>query len=113
MASMYDPSAYGGGAPTSGGAAAVGYALKGTKAIKDAILKRKGGKSDDERSSPSRNDTSGGPNPNPEDYRMAIPSTYKRGGMVRKTGLAKVHKGERVLTKAQQKRRKRGRGSRR
>lgn len=31
---------------------------------------------------------------------------YKRGGMVKKTGLAKVHKGERVLTKAQAKRMK-------
>lgn len=30
--------------------------------------------------------------------------SFKRGGVVKKTGLAKVHKGERVLTKAQQKR---------
>jgi hypothetical protein len=29
---------------------------------------------------------------------------YKRGGKVRKTGLAKVHAGERVLTKKQAKR---------
>ncbi len=28
---------------------------------------------------------------------------YKRGGKVKKTGLAKVHKGERVLTKKQAK----------
>jgi hypothetical protein len=28
---------------------------------------------------------------------------YKRGGKVRKTGLAKLHKGERVLTKRQAK----------
>jgi hypothetical protein len=30
--------------------------------------------------------------------------SFKRGGLVKKTGLAKVHKGERVLTKRQQKR---------
>lgn len=36
---------------------------------------------------------------------------YKRGGRVRKTGLAKVHKGERVLTKRQAKNfRSRGKG---
>jgi len=29
---------------------------------------------------------------------------YKRGGRVKKTGFAKVHKGERVLTKKQAKR---------
>lgn len=33
----------------------------------------------------------------------ASPESYKRGGKVRKTGMAKVHKGERVLTKAQAK----------
>lgn len=33
----------------------------------------------------------------------ADPPSYKRGGKVRKTGIAKVHKGERVLTKKQQK----------
>ena len=27
--------------------------------------------------------------------------SYKRGGVVRKTGMARVHKGERVLTKRQ------------
>ena len=31
----------------------------------------------------------------------ATPSTFKRGGKVKKTGRAKVHKGERVLTKKQ------------
>jgi hypothetical protein len=39
------------------------------------------------------------------------PGTYKKGGKVKKTGLAKVHKGERVLTKKQNKKyesRKRG-----
>jgi hypothetical protein len=39
----------------------------------------------------------------------AVPQ-FKRGGKVKKTGLARVHKGERVLTKKQQKR-ARGRGS--
>lgn len=108
---MYDPSAYGGGAPTSGGAAAVGYALKGAKAIKDAILKRKGGKSDDERSSPSQNP--GSEQGIVRDIAGADHYEAKRGGRVIKTGRVLVHKGERVLTKAQQKRRKRGRGSRR
>ena len=31
----------------------------------------------------------------------AVPSEYEHGGKVRKTGRAKVHKGERVLTKRQ------------
>ena len=40
--------------------------------------------------------------------RLGIPSyrryqSYKKGGKVKKTGLAKVHKGERVLTKKQDK----------
>jgi len=41
--------------------------------------------------------------------------SYKRGGKVRKTGIAKVHKGERVLTKRQAKKFGKGRrgGSRR
>jgi hypothetical protein len=30
---------------------------------------------------------------------MASPPSYAKGGKVRKTGLAKVHKGEVVLTK--------------
>lgn len=33
----------------------------------------------------------------------ASPSSFKKGGKVKKTGMAKVHKGERVLTKKQQK----------
>ena len=37
----------------------------------------------------------------------AEPSEYKRGGMVRKTGMALVHKGERVLTRKQQRSRRR------
>ena len=39
--------------------------------------------------------------------------SYKRGGKVRKTGLAKVHKGERVLAKAQAKRYKHKRSAKR
>lgn len=35
---------------------------------------------------------------------MAEPDSYKRGGIVKKTGMAKVHKGERMLTKSQNKR---------
>lgn len=31
----------------------------------------------------------------------AEPSSYKKGGLVKKTGMAKVHKGEMVLTKKQ------------
>lgn len=34
----------------------------------------------------------------------SIPS-YKKGGVVKKTGMAKVHKGERVLTKKQARKR--------
>jgi hypothetical protein len=34
----------------------------------------------------------------------AKPGSFKKGGVVQKTGLAKVHKGERVLTVKQQKR---------
>jgi hypothetical protein len=41
----------------------------------------------------------------------AIPSSLRKGGKVKKTGYAKVHKGERMLTKAQAKKyRKRMRG---
>lgn len=35
----------------------------------------------------------------------AIPSSFKKGGKVKKTGMAKVHKGEVVLTKEQVKKR--------
>ncbi len=45
----------------------------------------------------------------------AQPSTFKRGGKVKKTGRAKVHKGERVLTAKQSRkygRRKRAGGKR-
>lgn len=40
----------------------------------------------------------------------ASPDSFKRGGKVRKTGIAKIHKGERVLTKAQAKRYRKGAG---
>lgn len=39
--------------------------------------------------------------------------SFKRGGKVKRTGLARVHKGERVLTRAQAKRYKRRGGSKR
>ena len=38
------------------------------------------------------------------------PFSFKRGGKVRKTGLAKVHKGEVVLTKRQAKSHRKSRG---
>jgi hypothetical protein len=31
--------------------------------------------------------------------RMALPATFRRGGRVKRTGWAKVHKGEHILTK--------------
>lgn len=37
----------------------------------------------------------------PETPTMATPSSYARGGKVRKTGVAKVHKGEVVVTASQ------------
>lgn len=33
---------------------------------------------------------------------LSIPGGFKKGGMVKKTGMALVHKGEKVLTKKQQ-----------
>ena len=42
------------------------------------------------------------------DSKMALPQQFKKGGKVKKTGFAKVHKGERVLTKAQQRKHLRG-----
>jgi hypothetical protein len=39
---------------------------------------------------------------------LATPSTFKRGGKVRKTGRARVHKGERVLTAKQNRKYMRG-----
>ena len=37
--------------------------------------------------------------PGLEQRQMAQPSSYRRGGKVRKSGMAKVHRGEVVLTK--------------
>lgn len=34
---------------------------------------------------------------------LSQPKSYAKGGMVKKTGMAKVHKGERVMTKSQTK----------
>jgi hypothetical protein len=34
---------------------------------------------------------------------VAIPRSYKKGGAVKRTGIARVHRGELVLTKAQAK----------
>ena len=39
------------------------------------------------------------------DSQSASPSSYKHGGLVKKSGMAKVHKGERVLTKSQNRKR--------
>ena len=114
MASAYDPNDYSGSAPTSGGATAVSAILGGAKSIKDALTKRKSGDKSDRPSGSKGPATSANPEPPPEDYRMAIPSTLKRGGKVRKTGYALVHKGERMLTASQtKKKRKRARGVRR
>jgi hypothetical protein len=45
----------------------------------------------------------GGEKQLPKPMEVSIPGAFKHGGMVKKTGFAKVHKGERVLTKRQQK----------
>jgi hypothetical protein len=36
----------------------------------------------------------------PKSTPQSLPSSYRRGGVVKKTGLAKVHKGEVILTKS-------------
>ena len=43
------------------------------------------------------------------DEAEAEPSSFKRGGKVRKSGVARVHKGERVLTAKQDKKRRKAR----
>ena len=48
-----------------------------------------------------KNETSGSKNAMPNG--AAVPGEFKHGGKVKKTGLAKVHKGEIVLTAAQAK----------
>jgi hypothetical protein len=45
-----------------------------------------------------------------DDY--AVSQSFKRGGKVKRTGLAKVHKGEEVLTPKQQKQRPKRHGKR-
>lgn len=42
-------------------------------------------------------------NPSPTPAAQAKPNSYKKGGKVKKSGVAKVHKGERVLTTKQTK----------
>jgi hypothetical protein len=42
------------------------------------------------------------PEPAMKQMPMAQPSSFKKGGKVKKTGMALVHKGEKVLTKKQQ-----------
>jgi hypothetical protein len=60
-------------------------------------------KSKDERKKDAGSAASGGY----VDYNTG--DSYKRGGKVRKTGLARLHKGERVITvKAEQKRKRSG-----
>lgn len=51
-----------------------------------------------------------GNSPVPADILRASPGQYRRGGKVKKSGWAKVHKNERVLTPKQQRRMKRRRG---
>ena len=36
-----------------------------------------------------------------QNSKYAKPGSYKRGGLVKRTGMAKVHKGEKVLTRKQ------------
>jgi hypothetical protein len=68
--------------------------------ITDWIKKRKNKREESQGSSGS----SGG-----SDSHADIPE-FKHGGKVRKTGLAKVHKGEEVLTAKQARKRRKGRG---
>lgn len=52
------------------------------------------------------------PGKNPIDEPIAEPKQFHKGGRVRKSGWAKVRKGERVLTKAQVKGRKKAKRKR-
>ena len=54
----------------------------------------------------NRKKNKGGSGSSGDSSTAADPPTLKRGGKVRKTGMALVHKGERMLTKGQQKRMK-------
>src|SRR5262245_14839000 len=40
--------------------------------------------------------------------KLSEPRSYAKGGMVKRTGMAKVHKGEKVMTKSQVKKMKNG-----
>jgi hypothetical protein len=61
-------------------------------------------------SSSGGSDTTSGGSPGSDVGDAGDPSSFKKGGMVKKTGMAKVHKGERVLTKKQNKRYSKMRG---
>lgn len=83
------------------GSALEGYADQATKMKKDkqrGILRKK----------KKAKDTQDG---KPQGY--AEPFSFKRGGRVKKSGMAKVHKGEVVLTKRQARKRKKGSKKRR
>jgi hypothetical protein len=67
--------------------------------------KSKGGKSSDNASGKGSggSDSSLGEKSGKNDMNAAMPKSYAKGGKVRKTGMAKVHKGELVLTAAEAK----------
>lgn len=97
---LYDPDAYTGRSTgASSGIAAGSAALKGVSSYNNAsggkltkklrsLLSGSGGGGDSSVASPSPDETALNPN-------------FKRGGLVRKTGNARVHKGEFVLTASQ------------
>jgi len=93
---LYNPGAYGGRTAASGGLAASQAAIGGIKTYVDERKKKKGNA-----------------------LRLKGPSDYpdtpsfKRGGEVHRTGIYKLHAGERVVPAGKRKTRKRGRGSRR
>jgi hypothetical protein len=74
-----------------------------------ALSNSKGTKKLQERSSGKKkpDDSSGGSSPMPDSggggFYGSDVTSYHKGGRVRKTGLARLKKGERVLTKGQQK----------
>lgn len=71
-----------------------------TKASRDALynLNMKNAKANE-----SKDDTAADTAAKAEKERKAKPFVFKKGGMVKKGGIARVHSGERVLTKSQQK----------
>ena len=110
---LYDPSKYGGNAvPASGAAAGIGDATRAIQSYQDASKSRGGKPSLLQRLGKSSSAGGSGSSPVDPDAPSTIPE-YKRGGYVRKTGLAKVHRGEYVLTAAKTKKmRKKRAGSR-